>query len=626
VKVLDFGIARLNWSEQSMATATGLIFGTARYISPEGAQGDKVGPPGDVYSIATLAYQMLAGRTPFEGDQAVGLLIQQIHEQPPPLRSHASAREVPPVIADVIMRALAKDPNARPDGARALGRAIVEAARASGVAADDFYARSLFAVGSGSGKARIAPVSDPALPNAAAAPHPPSNSTRDVGADVPAAGPTARWTPPAAVQAQLATVAAERRAANAGGTKAKGATAPGVRPRSDSVDPTLDDDDVPPAATKKTDYATPAAPFGATVRLESSPQITGPTGTLPLKNDVEPISDRLRPSPSEPRLTKLSGPEQETRAARVRSRPEISAERDAVTEPGLNATLDDEPSRRGFTVGIVFLCFLLGVGGAVAIHRSGVIQRIGQGGTTTVLSPMDAHVARAKDAVERERWEEPPGDNVRELMTTGLGRWPNEPRLLALKTQANDALVRRAVSVRPTDLREAARLARLASDIAPDNPTTRAIADDYARELAAVAPPLATVTPSPSVTAVRPPTAAPASAAKVALDTTPAKPRIGQSVQLVARVSSKSSVSDAAFFIVAVGQPQGTRLVPLMDGNIFRGAFTFLEPGRYEVSFTGKVDNAVVKSSRTIVIDSGATPAPETQTPPPAPSGSVKWL
>jgi len=43
VKVLDFGIARLNWGEQSMATAAGLIFGTARYISPEGAQGEAVG-------------------------------------------------------------------------------------------------------------------------------------------------------------------------------------------------------------------------------------------------------------------------------------------------------------------------------------------------------------------------------------------------------------------------------------------------------------------------------------------------------------------------------------------------------------------------------------------------------
>src|SRR5277367_3859421 len=91
VKVLDFGIARLNWGDQSMATAAGLIFGTARYISPEGAQGEQVAPSGDVYAIATLVYQMLAGRTPFEGESAVALLVQQIHDPPPPLRSIARA-------------------------------------------------------------------------------------------------------------------------------------------------------------------------------------------------------------------------------------------------------------------------------------------------------------------------------------------------------------------------------------------------------------------------------------------------------------------------------------------------------------------------------------------------------
>jgi serine/threonine protein kinase len=138
VKVLDFGIARIDWIEQSVATAAGLIFGTARYISPEGAQGAAVRPASDVYSLGTLTYQMLAGRTPFEGEQAVALLVQQIHDQAPPLRSLPQCAHVPAPIADVVMRCLAKDPALRLPDARALREALFAAMRSTGVAGDDF--------------------------------------------------------------------------------------------------------------------------------------------------------------------------------------------------------------------------------------------------------------------------------------------------------------------------------------------------------------------------------------------------------------------------------------------------------------------------------------------------------
>jgi serine/threonine-protein kinase len=141
VKVLDFGIARLNWGDQSMATAAGLIFGTARYISPEGAQGETVGPQGDVYSIATIVYQCLSGRTPFDAEQAVALLVQQIHDSPAPLKSLARAAYVPEPIADVIMANLAKAAAHRLDSARAFGRALLQAAVASGLSAQDILAR-----------------------------------------------------------------------------------------------------------------------------------------------------------------------------------------------------------------------------------------------------------------------------------------------------------------------------------------------------------------------------------------------------------------------------------------------------------------------------------------------------
>ncbi len=133
VKVLDFGVARLSWGEQSMATQAGLIFGTARYVSPEGAQGQQVGPEGDVYSLATLTYQLLSGRTPFDADQAVGLLICQIHDTPPELLSLPDTLHIPAAVANVVMRNLAKRPSDRAPDARAFGQALADAAFASGI-------------------------------------------------------------------------------------------------------------------------------------------------------------------------------------------------------------------------------------------------------------------------------------------------------------------------------------------------------------------------------------------------------------------------------------------------------------------------------------------------------------
>jgi eukaryotic-like serine/threonine-protein kinase len=133
VKVLDFGIARLPAGSAPVVTKAGLILGTARYISPEGAMGTPVDRPADVYAIATILYQALAGRTPFEGQAAVEVLAMQINEPPPPLRSFARASYVPEPLADVIMKNLAKRPERRSFDACALGRSLLDAARESGL-------------------------------------------------------------------------------------------------------------------------------------------------------------------------------------------------------------------------------------------------------------------------------------------------------------------------------------------------------------------------------------------------------------------------------------------------------------------------------------------------------------
>ncbi len=124
VKVLDFGIARATLPDESMETAAGAVFGTARYISPEGAQGGVATPASDVYSLGVMLYQMLSGRTPFDSEQAVGLLVKHVHEAPPPLRSLPETRHLPEGLERLVMDSLAKDPAQRAPDGRALATAL----------------------------------------------------------------------------------------------------------------------------------------------------------------------------------------------------------------------------------------------------------------------------------------------------------------------------------------------------------------------------------------------------------------------------------------------------------------------------------------------------------------------
>jgi serine/threonine-protein kinase len=123
VKVTDFGIARAGASDM---TETGSIMGTAQYLSPEQAQGHAVDARSDLYSIGILLYELLTGSVPFEAESAVTIALKQVSEDPvPPSRRGAA---VPPMLEDVVMRALAKDPARRFQDADEFIRAL-EAAR-----------------------------------------------------------------------------------------------------------------------------------------------------------------------------------------------------------------------------------------------------------------------------------------------------------------------------------------------------------------------------------------------------------------------------------------------------------------------------------------------------------------
>ena len=132
VKVLDFGIAKSMQGEQSVETAAGRIYGTARYISPEAAHGRGVTPASDVYSIAVMLFQMLAGTAPFDADNVFALIAKHVTEQPPQLRTVAP--DVPEAIALVVMRNLDKDAANRAHDGHAFGSELMNAALASGIA------------------------------------------------------------------------------------------------------------------------------------------------------------------------------------------------------------------------------------------------------------------------------------------------------------------------------------------------------------------------------------------------------------------------------------------------------------------------------------------------------------
>jgi eukaryotic-like serine/threonine-protein kinase len=125
-RVADFGIAR--GGENSDITATGSVMGTAQYLSPEQAQGKPTTPRSDIYSIGVILYEALTGRVPFEGNSAVAVALKQVSEQP--RRPSAINPDIPPALDAVVMRALAKDPDARFKDADAFLKALDAAERA----------------------------------------------------------------------------------------------------------------------------------------------------------------------------------------------------------------------------------------------------------------------------------------------------------------------------------------------------------------------------------------------------------------------------------------------------------------------------------------------------------------
>src|SRR3954468_14334729 len=130
VKLADFGIAKA--AEDSEITKAGSVLGTAAYLSPEQARGERAGPPADLYALGVVSYQLLTGRLPYEAASLTDLARMQ--EGSPPLSPHDVAPEVPPALSEAVMRALHPLPEGRYDGALEMSDALTDGLR--GVAPD----------------------------------------------------------------------------------------------------------------------------------------------------------------------------------------------------------------------------------------------------------------------------------------------------------------------------------------------------------------------------------------------------------------------------------------------------------------------------------------------------------
>ncbi|MBB3038052.1 Stk1 family PASTA domain-containing Ser/Thr kinase [Hoyosella altamirensis] len=108
IKVMDFGIARAISDSTNTITQTATVIGTAHYLSPEQARGEKVGPRSDIYSLGCVLYELATGQPPFTGDSPVAVAYQHVKEDPlPPSQIEPT---VPRELDAIILKAISKNP------------------------------------------------------------------------------------------------------------------------------------------------------------------------------------------------------------------------------------------------------------------------------------------------------------------------------------------------------------------------------------------------------------------------------------------------------------------------------------------------------------------------------------
>jgi beta-lactam-binding protein with PASTA domain/predicted Ser/Thr protein kinase len=145
LKVTDFGIARAGPASQM--TEAGSIIGTAQYLSPEQARGGAIDQRSDLYSVGVVLYELLTGTVPFTGDTPVEIAMKHLSSVPEP--PSARRAEIPRPLDQVVLRALAKDPDERYASAEEMDAELARVAEGLPVSTETAEAATAVLAGAG---------------------------------------------------------------------------------------------------------------------------------------------------------------------------------------------------------------------------------------------------------------------------------------------------------------------------------------------------------------------------------------------------------------------------------------------------------------------------------------------
>jgi eukaryotic-like serine/threonine-protein kinase len=127
-KLLDFGLAKVGERQMRpgsvILTQEGMVFGTPEFMSPEQAQGKTLTPASDVYSIAVILYEVLTGKLPFDAKSAMDFIQLHVTGKPIPLSQRVPGKTFPPLLDQIMDRALAKRAEDRYPSAAEFGEAL----------------------------------------------------------------------------------------------------------------------------------------------------------------------------------------------------------------------------------------------------------------------------------------------------------------------------------------------------------------------------------------------------------------------------------------------------------------------------------------------------------------------